>query len=86
MKLILIFLIQLTQSKTPISLDELTSQISHEEILKIRENYCQSVKSTGKNVDFCQTANDDLPDWITPGVLLFLLSIVRESFQNGLCP
>ena len=84
MKLIsIIFLIQLAQCRLQMSLDELLQQISHEELLKIRENYCQSVKSSGKNANLCQTAKDDLPDWITPGLLLFFLSIVRES--NELC-
>ena len=84
MKLIsIIFLIQLAHCRVQMSLDELLNQISHEELLKIRENYCQSVKSSGKNANLCQTAKDDLPDWITPGLLLFFLSIVRES--NELC-
>ena len=84
MKLISIFfLFQLAQSRSQISLNELLDQISHEELLNIRENYCQSVKSRSKNADLCQTAEDDLPDWITPGILLYLLSIVREA--NELC-
>ena len=84
MKLISIFfLFQLAQSRSQISLDELLDQISHEELLNIRENYCQSVKSRTKNADLCQKAEDNLPDWITPGILLYLLAIVREA--NELC-
>ena len=84
MKLIsIIFLIQLAQCRLQMSLDELLDQISHEELLKIRENYCESVKSSDGNEDLCQTADNDLPDGITPGLLLFFLAIVRES--NELC-
>ena len=79
----IVLLIQLANCRVQMSLDELLDQISHEELLKVRENYCQSVKSSGGNEDLCQTADNDLPDWITPGILLVLLSIVRES--NELC-
>ena len=86
MKLIsVIFLFQLAQSRMAMNLDELTNHFSHQELLDIREKYCQSIKLSGKNSEFCSPLNDDLPerpDWMPPGWILLVLSIVRECFQT----
>ena len=87
MKLIsVIFLFQFAQSRVKnLTLDELTDRISTDELLIIREKYCQSIE-TGKNSEFCIPVNDDLPekpDWMPPGFLLFILSLVRERFQTS---
>ena len=79
------FLIELAQSMMQVNLDELSTQISHVELLNIREKYCRSMKSFGENSEFCQTAKDESTDWIPPGFLLFILSIIWECFQNHLC-
>ena len=88
MKLIsAIFIFQLAQSRVKNqNLDELTDRISTDELLKIREKYCQSI-GTGKHSEFCLPGNDDFPsesDWMPPGFLLFILSLVRERFQTSL--
>ena len=86
MKLIsVIFLFQLAQSRMAMNLDELTNHFSYEELLDIRDKYCQSIKSSGRNSEFCSPLNDDLPerpDWMPPGWILLVLSIVRECFQT----
>ena len=83
MKLIsTIFLFQLVYSRMKMNLDDLTNRIPVEELQSIREKYCQSIESPGKNSDFCSPSNADLPeipDWLPPGFLLLILSIVRES-------
>ena len=82
MTLISIFLlIQLAKCSLQIDSDELIKQIPHEEMFKIRENYCRSVKF-GEKSDFCQTTKDDLADGIPPGFLLLILSIIKECFQK----
>lgn len=88
MKLIsAIFLFQLAQSRVKnLNLDELTDRISTDELLVIREKYCNSIENA-INSEFCLPANDDLPekpDWMPPGFLLFILSLVRERFQTSL--
>ena len=75
-------LIQLAQCRLQADYDELIKQIPHEELLKIRENYCRSVKSFSENLEFCQTAQGDLPDEIPPGFFLLILSIIWECFQK----
>ena len=75
-------LIQLAQCRLQADYDELIKQIPHEELLRIRENYCRSVKSFSENLEFCQTAQGDLPDEIPSGFLLLILSIIWECFQK----
>ena len=82
MTLIPIFLvIQLAKCRLQTDSDELIKQIPHEEMFKIRENYCRSVKF-GEKSDFCQTTKDDLADGIPPGFLLLILSIIKEYFPK----
>ena len=82
MTLISIFLlIQLAQGRLQADLNDLIKQIPHEEMFKIRENYCRSVKF-GEKSYFCQKAKDDEPDGIPPGFLLLILSIIKECFQK----
>ena len=64
------------------NLDDLTDRIPIEELQSIREKYCLSIDSPGKNSEFCSPVKTDLPeipDWLPPGFLLLILSIVRES-------
>ena len=87
MKTIPIFLlIELAQSMMQVNLDELSRQVSHVELLNIREKYCRSMKSFGENSEFCQTAKNESTDWIPPGFLLLILSIIWERFRNHLGP
>ena len=64
------------------NLDDLTNRIPVDELQSIREKYCQSIESSGKNSEFCSPVKaelPDIPDWLPPGFLLLILSIVRES-------